>query len=864
MAHRLARILISLFCICFVAEVRAQWQALNGPFGTGIASLEVTGPVIYASGAFQNSAFFLSHDDGDHWTSKNSGLPETSEMGEIARMGSYLFVITGGGHLYRADTADYHWLKADTGLPPNPQCCHIMAHDTLLFLSTKYGLFLSADTGNTWQLQTNGIPGTFYTCLTEQGQRLFIATITGEIYSSEDNGDSWMAYNTTSLPDDPVQALFQAGSALVVGTNLAIYRTSDEGNTWTMTSPVSILYNVTCMMGDSAIIFTSTFGKGILRSDDTGLTWSVADSGLPYMIVYDMAWRNGKIMAATWGGIFISPDRGVSWTIHNDGLTKAPVLDIVCQGNSLFTATYLGISRSSDGGNSWDLVLAPPAAIQDLGHVSCLFSFDSRIYAGTYCNGFGCGGIYRSDDGGNSWSPVNQGLVYTDVTSFGSKGSTMFAGTGHGLFRSGNKGESWSLVFDEHTIYDIACTADTVFVACYPGVYCSADNGDTWVQVNNGLDFSWLYALHTTGSALYGGSAYLYRTGIDPVAWQKKIKGMVVPASVYSITSKDSLVFAGAGQGVYVSSNYGDEWFLSDSGFPPYVNVNDVLVHDTVVYAGTYYGLWKIPVSQMYVMEAAPDTVRLEFGELSTGSFIIHSNASWTLEGTFPGWLSADVFSGAGSDTITFTALATNPGESGRSATFRLVSPSAAPLIVTVLQKPFKGSLSCSKDSVLIDWPAGSSDTVYITSNTNWLVEGGFPGWFIAGPQVGYGNDTLFFRSLEENTTGNPRTFELVISAFMATPERITITQKGHSAGTDDEKTNPTRVYPDPCDGLFYVESQFPIELIEIFGSDGTLIESRTGSSGLQKERFLVHRKGVLFIVIHTSGKASIRKVMVY
>ena len=79
------------------------------------------------------------------------------------------------------------------------------------------------------------------------------------------------------------------------------------------------------------------------------------------------------------------------------------------------------------------------------------------------------------------------------------------AGTlGGGAFRSADNGETWTPINNGLTATDIRAlatnTAGDLFAGTFGGVFRSTDDGDTWAPVNNGLEYPFIISLAINSS----------------------------------------------------------------------------------------------------------------------------------------------------------------------------------------------------------------------------------------------------------------------------------------------------------------------------------------------------------------------------
>jgi photosystem II stability/assembly factor-like uncharacterized protein len=250
-------------------------------------------------------------------------------------------------------------------------------------------------------------------------------------------------------------------------------------------------------------------GCGVYKSEDAGLTWRLASSGLPSEDVTALALSRDvppTLYAAVGvrGDVFASSDGAQSWARVGDTglfggydrLLRADPSD----GRVLFAiAKSNGLVRSSDGGQAW-LPVGEGLPGDEYGTFVLSLAIDPTdanvIYLGS--GGFvGQGhGVYKSTDGGETWASANRGMIDYRITALAvdpARPQTVYAGGDAGeLFKSSDGGQTWSDLTDalpipEHlhsSIRDIVldpAAPETVYLLCdYLGVLVSYDGGEKW------------------------------------------------------------------------------------------------------------------------------------------------------------------------------------------------------------------------------------------------------------------------------------------------------------------------------------------------------------------------------------------------
>ncbi|HON58017.1 MAG TPA: YCF48-related protein [Smithella sp.] len=218
----------------------------------------------------------------------------------------------------------------------------------------------------------------------------------------------------------------------------------DTGNVW------DIYYD-----SSSGSVYAVTEDRGVLRSDDTGVTWVAKNNGID--IFPEDAWRlkkisgdgNGHIFLATQGSYFYrSSDGGNTWqkaTATGLTVTGNPVsMTFDSYTNKLFvTWNGDGVFRSADLGETWERINS------DTDYVYSIYAGKAdasgttgMLLTGTYYNG-----IMKSTDGGDNWVRKSWTYWITDIIS--GPNDWLFAistGAPNHIERSKDFGESWETV----------------------------------------------------------------------------------------------------------------------------------------------------------------------------------------------------------------------------------------------------------------------------------------------------------------------------------------------------------------------------------------------------------------------------------
>ena len=534
-----------------------SWQHTNTPYMQNITAMAFN-----KSGAFfigtqistYQSVIFQSLDTGKNWQESSTRLRGNRVFSIVFNFQEDIFVGTNLA-LYRSTDNGENWERLSEEIF-NEEVNDIIINvtgDILVgtgFWDRSGGLYRSVDNGNSWaQIQSNLPAGIAVNALKIHPNGNMFAAVGGSVYTSFNQGYDWFRVNGDVFLSPVTHLEINRNGEVFARCGQGIFRSKDLGNTWTNVSHENFEDLIDLKLDEQGRLYSATRGHGLFTTANNGNTWENRPYRMINSRVYNAAVnKQGDIFANCRNGLFFSGDNGNSWERIGGAFTS----NIVFGNGSDVFINRSGLSRSRDNGATWTELLDP---FSD-GIYSLIRDPEGSIYAGSV------GKIARSTNDGDSWEDVSNGLPDIAVLDMVvDDANRVFAGTNSlGIFQLNKTLNIWMQINPDIRIYgvrnltvnnsgelfigsqgagvyryrinnrnlqevndglgivwvtDLAVDAKgNLYVAGPEGVYVSDNSGDSWTEINDGLEFTrnvntvafdpggWLYA-GTNGAGVF-------------------------------------------------------------------------------------------------------------------------------------------------------------------------------------------------------------------------------------------------------------------------------------------------------------------------------------------------------------------------
>lgn len=478
--------------------------------------------------------------------------------------------------------------------------------DIIYFGAPSGGLWRTTDEGGHWEILTDHLPVIGVSGIAlhpDDPDIIYIGTGDKDandnysigVLKSTDGGYTWMEtglnWQVTQgrtiaklmmHPDDP-KTLFAA-------TTSGLFRTQDDGDTWTKLLNGDI-DDLEFKPGDPDIIYALT--KKLYRSTDGGenfsLVSSATSSGRAQIAVTEANPDYVYFFSST-GGIYRSEDSGETFTFRSNNPSPGyqSWYDLACAASHVdadeFHIGEINTFRSLDGGFTWTQT-TDWTWNNGIGYTHCdiheLVFYGGTLYVGSD------GLICKSENSGNSWTDLSLGINIRQFYRIGASQNSLYKILGG----SQDNGTSVYTEFFWHEWLGadgMECAVNyenenIVYGTSQNGIFYKSNQGGNFGNVNitqpGGGNWITPFVMHPTNpDILYVGNDRIRKTTNGMNSWTTLLSGGGNFNTMAISRSNPDYLYATRGSSIYRTDDGGQSWTDISFGLPNYY-ITYVTVH---------------------------------------------------------------------------------------------------------------------------------------------------------------------------------------------------------------------------------------------------------------------------------------------
>ncbi len=482
------------------------------------------------------------------------------------------------------------------------------------------GFFKSTNGGRSWK-ESKDLKDQAIHAMTQSPKdpdMLFVGTKNG-VFVSKDSGDDWKRLDSASMPLDINSMAIDPRdtNTIYAGTTWRPYKSTDSGKSWRLIKTGMIddsdVFAITINSTDNDHLIASAC-SGIYESLNGGENWKKIQ-GIPSTSrrtrdILQHPSIPGTVYAATTQGFWMSTNGGKSWIMTTSRTMEVNSVAVhPDEPKRVFIGTNnYGVLVSNDGGRNF---------VPTNDNFTSRFTYSvtpdrtqpNRLYATTKNTSTSGGFFFSSSDGGATWTQakgldINRDSSYS-VLQDRVDPNKIYIGTGSGIFRSLDRGLSWTLVAAKPPAKVPAKRAPVKKGAIAAKAKAKPATPVTVLEKGQelipALKEKVTVLAHTEddkNGILAGTDSGLYRSYDLAKGWEKISFGEGMNSNVYAIAASPLVpgtIWVGtATSGVLVSRDNGETWEKA-GGAVDRVPVSSIVIdpkRPNYIYVGTIHSLY--------------------------------------------------------------------------------------------------------------------------------------------------------------------------------------------------------------------------------------------------------------------------------